>query len=103
VKSLGARPGAVVSGPTFAKEVGRAADRHDGSLSRCSIRDGAGKETIGPEFSRLYAIDIVGVEVGGAVKNVIAIVPALPTEWASSQHPSGAHYARACRNDASRR
>ena len=27
----------------------------------------------GPEFSRLHASDIMGVEVGGAVKNVIAI------------------------------
>jgi glycerol-3-phosphate dehydrogenase (NAD(P)+) len=71
---LGARPGAVLSGPTFAKEVGAglptamtiaSADEHFAKELALSLS--------GPRFRAYTQTDIMGVEVGGAVKNVIAI------------------------------
>jgi glycerol-3-phosphate dehydrogenase (NAD(P)+) len=71
---LGARPGAVLSGPTFAKEVGAGlptamtvASRDEGFARALAVR------LSGPNFRAYMQTDIVGVEVGGAVKNVIAI------------------------------
>ncbi|HUY83460.1 MAG TPA: NAD(P)H-dependent glycerol-3-phosphate dehydrogenase [Steroidobacteraceae bacterium] len=71
---LGARPTAVLSGPTFAAEVGAglptalvvASDdaRFGGELAQ---------RLSGPHFRAYRQADVVGVEVGGAVKNVIAI------------------------------
>ena len=71
---LGARPVAVLSGPTFAKEVGAGLptamtvaskdERFAQELARCLS---------GPNFRAYTQSDIMGVEVGGAVKNVIAI------------------------------
>jgi glycerol-3-phosphate dehydrogenase (NAD(P)+) len=71
---LGARPVAVLSGPTFAKEVGAGLptamtvasedERFAQELARCLS---------GPNFRAYTQTDIMGVEVGGAVKNVIAI------------------------------
>ncbi|MDX1455316.1 MAG: NAD(P)H-dependent glycerol-3-phosphate dehydrogenase [Gammaproteobacteria bacterium] len=70
---LGDLPMAVLSGPTFAKEVGQ------GMPTAITV---AGDETFANffadalhgEFFRAYTSnDMVGVEVGGAVKNVIAI------------------------------
>jgi glycerol-3-phosphate dehydrogenase (NAD(P)+) len=71
---LGATPGAVLSGPTFAQEVGRglptamtiaSADEHFAKELALSLS--------GPRFRAYTQTDIMGVEVGGAVKNVIAI------------------------------
>jgi len=71
---LGSRPCAVVSGPTFAREVGAglptamtvaSADALFGAELALAIS--------GPSFRAYTQTDIVGVEVGGAVKNVIAI------------------------------
>jgi glycerol-3-phosphate dehydrogenase (NAD(P)+) len=71
---LGNRSGAVISGPTFAKEVGAGLPTamtvasHDAGFARDLA------ETLsGPSFRAYVQDDIVGVEVGGAVKNVIAI------------------------------
>jgi glycerol-3-phosphate dehydrogenase (NAD(P)+) len=71
---LGDRPGAVLSGPTFAKEVGAGlptamtvASRDDEFAKELALR------LSGPKFRAYTQSDIVGVEVGGAVKNVIAI------------------------------
>jgi len=72
---LGAdRPTAVLSGPTFAKEVG------DGLPTAMTIasKDSDFAEALATELSsdnfRAYTTDdIIGVEVGGAVKNVLAI------------------------------
>ncbi len=71
---MGARPGAVLSGPTFAKEVGAGlptamtvASRDDGFAKALASR------LSGPNFRTYLQSDIMGVEVGGAVKNVIAI------------------------------
>ena len=68
------RTGAVLSGPTFAKEVGiglptaltvASKDEHFAKQLALSLT--------GPNFRAYTQTDIMGVEVGGAVKNVIAI------------------------------
>jgi glycerol-3-phosphate dehydrogenase (NAD(P)+) len=71
---LGDRPGAVLSGPTFANEVGAGlptamtvASRDPEFAKELALR------LSGPKFRAYMQSDIVGVEVGGAVKNVIAI------------------------------
>jgi glycerol-3-phosphate dehydrogenase (NAD(P)+) len=71
---LGMRPGAVLSGPTFAREVGAGlptamtiASRDSGFAEELALR------LSGPQFRAYTQTDIAGVEVGGAVKNVIAI------------------------------
>ncbi|MDJ0748084.1 MAG: NAD(P)H-dependent glycerol-3-phosphate dehydrogenase [Woeseiaceae bacterium] len=67
-------PVAVLSGPTFAKEVGAGLPTamtiasHDHEFARALA------ETISSETFRAYTSDdIIGVEVGGAVKNALAI------------------------------
>jgi glycerol-3-phosphate dehydrogenase (NAD(P)+) len=71
---LGARPGAVLSGPTFAKEVGAGLPT---AMTVASQDERFAKELAlslsGPNFRAYTQTDIMGVEVGGAVKNVIAI------------------------------
>ena len=71
---LGSRPGAVLSGPTFAKEVGAGLPT---AMTVASHDEGFAKELAlslsGPNFRAYMQSDIMGVEVGGAVKNVIAI------------------------------
>jgi glycerol-3-phosphate dehydrogenase (NAD(P)+) len=71
---LGARPGAVLSGPTFAKEVGAGLPT---AMTVASRDERFAKELAlslsGPNFRAYTQTDIIGVEVGGAVKNVIAI------------------------------
>ena len=71
---LGTRSAAVLSGPTFAKEVGAGLPTamtiasHDASFAKeLALR------LSGPSFRAYTQSDIMGVEVGGAVKNVIAI------------------------------
>jgi glycerol-3-phosphate dehydrogenase (NAD(P)+) len=71
---LGARPGAVVSGPTFAKEVGAGLPTAMTVASRdAAFATALATRLSGPSFRAYTQSDIVGVEVGGAVKNVIAI------------------------------
>jgi glycerol-3-phosphate dehydrogenase (NAD(P)+) len=71
---LGTRSGAVVSGPTFAKEVGAGLPT---AMTVASQDERFAKELAlslsGPNFRAYTQSDIMGVEVGGAVKNVIAI------------------------------
>ncbi len=71
---LGDRPGAVLSGPTFAKEVGAGLPT---AMTVASEDERFAKELAlslsGPNFRAYTQSDIMGVEVGGAVKNVIAI------------------------------
>jgi len=71
---LGDRPGAVLSGPTFAKEVGAGLPT---AMTVASKDERFAKELAlslsGPSFRAYTQTDIMGVEVGGAVKNVIAI------------------------------
>lgn len=71
---LGSRPGAVLSGPTFAAEVGAGLP----TAMTIASADGAfasdlARNLSGPGFRAYTQTDIMGVEVGGAVKNVIAI------------------------------
>jgi glycerol-3-phosphate dehydrogenase (NAD(P)+) len=71
---LGETPGAVLSGPTFAKEVGAGLPT---AMTIASADENFAKELAlslsGPNFRAYTQTDIMGVEVGGAVKNVIAI------------------------------
>ena len=71
---FGERPGAVLSGPTFAREVGAGLPT---AMTVASRDEHFAKELVlrlsGPHFRAYTQTDIMGVEVGGAVKNVIAI------------------------------
>ena len=71
---LGDTPGAVLSGPTFAKEVGAGLPT---AMTIASPDEEFAKQLAlvlsGPSFRAYTQTDIMGVEVGGAVKNVIAI------------------------------
>jgi glycerol-3-phosphate dehydrogenase (NAD(P)+) len=71
---LGETAGAVLSGPTFAKEVGAGLPT---AMTIASADERFAKELAlnlsGPSFRAYTQTDIMGVEVGGAVKNVIAI------------------------------
>jgi len=71
---LGPRPGAVLSGPTFAREVGAGLPT---AMTVASRDERFARELAlslsGPNFRAYTQTDILGVEVGGAVKNVIAI------------------------------
>ncbi len=69
-----ATPTAVVSGPTFANEIAAGLP----AAVSCASADGEFAETIAELFRnehfRVYtSTDIVGVQIGGAVKNVLAI------------------------------
>jgi len=67
-------PKAVLSGPTFAKEVGAGLPT---AMTVAATDEGYARdlaESVSGESFRAYtSTDIVGVEVGGAVKNVLAI------------------------------
>jgi glycerol-3-phosphate dehydrogenase (NAD(P)+) len=65
---------AVISGPTFAREVARA----EPTALVVASEDGGLTETVqaafsGPAFRLYTSADPVGVEVGGSIKNVVAI------------------------------
>ena len=66
---------AVLSGPTFAREVAAGpADGHHGRIHARALRAGARRSRISDERFRAYtSADIIGVEIGGAVKNVLAV------------------------------
>ena len=73
-ESLGQNPILVMSGPTFATEVGRGlpvsvtlAGEKDGEISRVRLSIESESFKVFPTY------DLVGAEIGGAVKNVIAI------------------------------
>jgi glycerol-3-phosphate dehydrogenase (NAD(P)+) len=71
---FGPRPGAVLSGPTFAREVGAGLPTAMTVASRdADFAKELALRFSGPQFRAYTQSDIVGVEVGGAVKNVIAI------------------------------
>ena len=72
---LGAEvPIAVLSGPTFAAEVGRGLPTAMTVASPdAAFADSLAKTLSGQNFRAYTTPDIVGVEVGGAVKNVLAI------------------------------
>ena len=71
---MGARPGAVLSGPTFAREVGMGLPTAMTVASRDErFAMELARSLSGPALRAYTQTDILGVEVGGAVKNVIAI------------------------------
>jgi glycerol-3-phosphate dehydrogenase (NAD(P)+) len=71
---MGTRPGAVLSGPTFAREVGLGLPTAMTVASRDErFASELARSLSGPNFRAYTQTDIMGVEVGGAVKNVIAI------------------------------
>lgn len=71
---LGLRAGAVLSGPTFAKEVGAGLPTAMTIASRDeAFAQALAQSLSGPHLRAYTQSDIMGVEVGGAVKNVIAI------------------------------
>ena len=67
-------PVAVLSGPTFAAEVGRALPTAMTVASpNAEFADALARSLSSQNFRAYTSPDIVGVEVGGAVKNVLAI------------------------------
>lgn len=71
---LGDRPVAVLSGPTFAREVGAGLPTAMTVASPdAQFAADLARNISGPSFRAYTQTDIIGVEVGGAVKNVIAI------------------------------
>jgi glycerol-3-phosphate dehydrogenase (NAD(P)+) len=67
-------PGGVLSGPSFAIEVARGQPSALVAASESSALVAAAVEAFHGEALRIYtSSDVVGVEVGGAVKNVLAI------------------------------
>ena len=68
------RPIAVLSGPTFAKEVGAGLPTAMTIAANDSeFADSLAKSLSSDKFRAYTSDDIIGVEVGGAVKNVLAI------------------------------
>lgn len=71
---LGERPMAVLSGPTFAREVGAGLPTAMTVASAdAGFAQALARNISGPAFRAYTQADAIGVEVGGAVKNVIAI------------------------------
>jgi glycerol-3-phosphate dehydrogenase (NAD(P)+) len=82
---------AVLSGPSFAREVARG----DPTALVVASEDGAAAQIVQREFSsrtlRLYtASDVIGVELGGAVKNVIAIAAGVVEGLGLGHNPTAA-------------
>jgi glycerol-3-phosphate dehydrogenase (NAD(P)+) len=81
----------VLSGPSFAKEVVRG----DPTALVVASRDRAAAQLVQKEFSsrtlRLYtSTDMVGVEIGGAVKNIIAIAAGVIAGLGLGHNPTAA-------------
>ncbi|MET0105235.1 MAG: NAD(P)H-dependent glycerol-3-phosphate dehydrogenase [Sedimenticola sp.] len=73
-EELGDRPIAVISGPSFAKEVARGLPTAVTVASTSSAHAERLAEYLHSEVFRAYTSDdIIGLEVGGAAKNVMAI------------------------------
>ena len=74
-RAAGARdPRVVLSGPSFAREVGSGlADRRHGCRAVPPVAEELQRLFSGPTFRVYTSTDVVGVEIGGAVKNVIAV------------------------------
>jgi glycerol-3-phosphate dehydrogenase (NAD(P)+) len=67
-------PTAVLSGPTFAHEV--AAGKPTAVTLACEdagLRSRLAARLVGPAFRIYGSVDVIGAEIGGAVKNVLAI------------------------------
>ncbi len=74
ISSLGGERIAVLSGPSFAKEVARQVPTAVTAASEDRATADFVQHVFAAPFFRVYAHeDVIGVELGGAVKNVIAI------------------------------
>ena len=70
----GGRPIAVLSGPSFSVELAREAPTAVSVAGRCAEVVSMVQREFRSRYFRLYATDdVAGVEIGGAMKNVIAI------------------------------
>ena len=114
-EELPGRPIAVLSGPSFAKGCGRrAADGRRARRRRCGPTPIAGPDrrlgrrklalALGsPSFRPYLTDDIAGVEIGGTVKNVVAIACGVARGlWFRRQYPGGADHPRAGRDHPAR-
>lgn len=72
-EELGDIPGAVLSGPTFAKEVGAGLPTAITVAGEPAFAAFMADALHGERFRAYTSRDVIGVETGGAVKNVIAI------------------------------
>lgn len=73
-ETLGGQPSATLSGPTFAREV--AAGLPAAATLASQHREAAlalGEALGGGSFRPYFSRDLIGVELGGALKNVVAI------------------------------
>lgn len=70
---IGDIPMAVVSGPTFASEVGRGLPTAITVAGDPDLADFIAEALHGAHFRAYTSTDMVGVEIGGAAKNVVAI------------------------------
>jgi len=91
------QPVAVVSGPSFAKEIvqGMATAVTVASTDRDLANDLMALFT-SASFRALYTPDVVGVEVGGAVKNVIAIAAGMSEGLGLGTNAMAALVTRGC-------
>ena len=65
---------AVLSGPSFAREVGRGVPTAVTAVARdLAVAEAVQRLFAGETFRVYTSIDVAGVEIGGAVKNVIAV------------------------------
>ena len=92
-------------GPDLREGGGRGpAHRDGGRLARCGLRHALAEDLASPSFRTYTSTDIIGVEIGGAVKNVIAIGAGLVRRpGLRRQHARRADHARPGRDDAPRR
>ena len=88
---------AVLSGPSFSLEVAREAPTAVSVAGRCAEAVAAVQHDFRSGYFRLYATeDVVGVEIGGAMKNVIAIAAgAVGIVGVGPQRASGPDHTRA--------
>lgn len=81
-------PGGVLSGPSFALEVARAQPTALVAASADEALAAATAQALHGEALRVYTVaDVVGVEVGGALKNVLAIATGMLDGLAATGEP----------------
>lgn len=81
-------PGGVLSGPSFALEVARAQPTALVVASADEALAAAAAQALHGEALRVYTVaDVVGVEVGGALKNVLAIATGMLDGLAATGEP----------------
>jgi len=77
-----------LSGPSFAREV---AEKHPTAVTAASLSSEAAsavQDIFSTPYFRVYtSTDIVGLEIGGSIKNVIALGAGYLTGWASVPTP----------------